>query len=146
MFGERGALTKASFGRWLLATRCVIVRSFRADQTGSSLLHTSPNEAALSHHSQFANTVRIESSRIAFRNLQANPCLPSLIAPLRHSKLSSPRGSNGSHQTCSYRTTSDRGKFRQQICDTRTALRVLWDLDWGIEVLQETVFRSCAQQ
>src|SRR5271154_3718259 len=77
MFGERGALTKASFDRWLLATRCVIVRSFRADQTGSSLLHTSPNEAALSHHSQFANTVRIESSRIAFRNLQANPCLPS---------------------------------------------------------------------
>jgi hypothetical protein len=143
---QRGALTKASCGRWLLATRCVIVPELRADQTGSSLLHTSPNEAALSRHSQFVNTVTTEPSRIAFRNLQANSCLSSLIAPLRHSTPSSPRGPNGFYQTCSYHTTSDRGKFRQQICDTRTALRVLWDLDWGIEVLQETVFRSCAQQ
>jgi hypothetical protein len=110
-----------------------------------SLAHISKRGGSIT---SFAICQHCQNRVVTYRISKSASGLLSTLShrSLRHSNLSSPRGSNGSHQTCSYRTTSDRGKFRQQICDTRTALRVLWDLDWGIQVLQETVFRSCAQQ
>jgi hypothetical protein len=145
MFGERGANKSVirPMAAWRL--RCVVVGASRRSDRFKSLAHISKRGGSIT---SFAICQHCQNRVVAYRISKSASELLSAIShrsvttldPVEPSRvqrlptrlvltIQSPIGVDSDNKYV----------IQEQLCE-------YWDLDWGIEVLQETVFRSCAQQ